>query len=383
MTNNPSENQNENTAVREEVASENPVEGGSAAEMAAMIKEMQKQMKILQEKVDNGQTFSGPSAGKERPPVNGPRAGDEREKNKDSVRSDVDIAQADEKMAAPSENGVDDFSKDIDDFLDENGGEEEEEEEDKGSDVVNDAWVNEVSEMFDAPDENGPNMSESLANLVTKILSRRFKADKEEEITGDLKRPGNVPILSNPRVEEEIWRKLTHKTRRQDLALKDVGATMTKWLIKNARVVEKLSGLMPKLKGKVKEEVKEVAKDALNCFQIGAMTFNKLKQKRRDGMRDDLHPSYQKLCDSPKEEDGYLFGCDLDEKIKNINQAKRSSIPDKHFLGLNRFQPYRGRPSRGGHRQQPPLSKQTFSPRYQQSYQPSPRGRGQSHPRRQ
>ena len=267
MTNNPSENQNENTAVREEVASENPVEGGSAAEMAAMMKEMQKQMKTLQEKVDNGQTFSGPSAGKERPPVNGPRAGDEREKNKDSVRSDVDIAQADEKMAAPSENGVDDFSKDIDDFLDENGGEEEEEEEDKGSDVVNDAWVNEVSEMFDEPDENGPNMSESLANLVTKILSRRFKADKEEEITGDLKRPGNVPILSNPRVEEEIWRKLTHKTRRQDLALKDVGATMTKWLIKNARVVEKLSGLMPKLKGKVKEEVKEVAKDALNCFQ--------------------------------------------------------------------------------------------------------------------
>ena len=64
-------------------------------------------MKILQEKVDNGQPSSGPSAGKERPPVNGPRAGDEREKNKDSVRSDVDIAQADEKMAAPSENGVD------------------------------------------------------------------------------------------------------------------------------------------------------------------------------------------------------------------------------------------------------------------------------------
>ena len=58
----------------------------------------------MQEKVDNGQTFSGPSAGKERPPVNGPRAGDEREKNKDSVRSDVDIAQADENMAAPSEN---------------------------------------------------------------------------------------------------------------------------------------------------------------------------------------------------------------------------------------------------------------------------------------
>ena len=185
MTNNPSENQNENTAVREEVASENPVEGGSAAEMAAMMKEMQKQMKILQEKVENGQTFSGPSAGKERPPVNGPRAGDEREKNKDSVRSDVDIAQADEKMAAPSENGVDDFYKDNDDFLDENGGEEEEEEEDKGSDVVNDAWVNEVSEMFDEPDENGPNMSESLADLVTKILSRNLKADKEEEITGD------------------------------------------------------------------------------------------------------------------------------------------------------------------------------------------------------
>ena len=102
MTNKPIENENENTAGREQVVSENPVDLGGTAEMIAMMAEMQMQMKILQEKVDNGQPFSGPNTGEERPPVNGPRAGDEREKNKESARSEREVAKADDKMAAPS-----------------------------------------------------------------------------------------------------------------------------------------------------------------------------------------------------------------------------------------------------------------------------------------
>lgn len=99
MTNKPIENENENTAGREQVVSENPVD---VAEMIAMVAEMQMQMKILQEQVDNGQPFSGPNIGEERPPVNGPRAGDERENNKESARSERQVANADDKMAAPS-----------------------------------------------------------------------------------------------------------------------------------------------------------------------------------------------------------------------------------------------------------------------------------------
>ena len=49
MPNNQSENENENTAGREQVVSENPVEVGGAPEMATMMKEMQEQMRILQE----------------------------------------------------------------------------------------------------------------------------------------------------------------------------------------------------------------------------------------------------------------------------------------------------------------------------------------------
>ena len=81
MPNNQSENENENTAGREQIVSENPVEVGGAAEMAAMMKEMQEQMRILQEKVDNGRTLSGPCPGEVRPPLSGPRPGDEREEN--------------------------------------------------------------------------------------------------------------------------------------------------------------------------------------------------------------------------------------------------------------------------------------------------------------
>ena len=81
MLNNQSENENENNAGREQAVSENPVDVGGAAEMAAMMKEMQEQMRIFQEKVDNGRTLSDPCPGEERPPLSGPRPEDEREEN--------------------------------------------------------------------------------------------------------------------------------------------------------------------------------------------------------------------------------------------------------------------------------------------------------------
>ena len=86
--------------------------------MAAMMKEVREQMRILQEKVDNGRTLSGPCPGEVRPPLSGARPGDEREENsrpgsreKESARSERNVAKADENMAAPSENGVDDLTK--------------------------------------------------------------------------------------------------------------------------------------------------------------------------------------------------------------------------------------------------------------------------------
>ena len=109
MPNNQSENENENTAGHDQVGSENPVEVGGAAEMAAMVKEMWEKMRILQEKVDNGRTLSGPCPGEVRPPLSGLCPGDEREENsrpgsreKESARSERNVAKADENMAAPS-----------------------------------------------------------------------------------------------------------------------------------------------------------------------------------------------------------------------------------------------------------------------------------------
>ena len=84
MLHNQSENESENTAGCEQAVSENPVDVRSAADMAAMMKENLEQMRILQEKVDNGRTLSGPCPGEERPPLSGPRPGDEREENRPS-----------------------------------------------------------------------------------------------------------------------------------------------------------------------------------------------------------------------------------------------------------------------------------------------------------
>ena len=75
---------------------------------------------------------------------------------------------------------------------------------------------------------------------------------------------------------------------------------------------------------------------------------------QRAQIREDLNPIYRSLCNPPKEEDGFLFGSDVTEKIKAINQSRNIGMMDKKsFLGGRRFQPYDNqKPQRGGHRPQ-------------------------------
>jgi len=229
---------------------------------------------------------------------------------------------------------------------------DEEEEEEKEEGELD--WVEEFAREYGAEEDTGPAVADNLASLVERMVTVRMPEEKSKPMLDSLLRPANVPMLVNPRVNGDIWSKLKTETKSTDLKISKIGEKVVKMLVANINVTAKLSALKASVLGETRKAVKDLTKLSLDAIQVGAIALQDINQKRRDLMRNDLHPSYRSLCNTPKEESDTLFGEDLAEKVKSINQAKNlgnkiTETPTynkgskKAFLGRGRYQPYHNR----------------------------------------
>lgn len=250
------------------------------------------------------------------------------------------------------------------DVEDEEEGEIEEDQED---------WIEEFAGSYGNAEATGPDLPNNLATLITKMLKTRLTDDKEKQLLEEFKRPDNVPMLGNPRVNSDVWSKLKPATKTADLKLAKAGEKITKALTANAQVASQLSELRQKVLGETRKVVKEVLKTTLDALQVGAAALQDINQRRRDNMRFDLHPSYRSLCNVPKEETETLLGDDLSDKVKTISQANSLGVRlGSHGEGNRR--PFLGQYRQQNHQNQF-LSRRPRQ-REEQRHQPYQRGRG-------
>ena len=258
-----------------------------------------------------------------------PQNGNAKPKNPGRVNADAKMAGADAKMADPEDEEQVSVCDPIDNYL----GSDEEDNIEEGE--INDdsdeekEWLQQLAEEYCEEEVTGPDVTPESAQLISQIVCRRLPAERENEILKKVNRPGNVPILANPKVNPDIWQKKQPKTRGEDLKISRLGDKICKGMIGNAQLAAKLKGLKAKLRGENKQTVRELAKDAFDNIRIGTMALNEVNQMRRAQIREDLNPIYRSLCNPPKDEDGFLFGSDVTDKIKAINQSRNIGLMDK------------------------------------------------------
>ena len=199
-------------------------------------------------------------------------------------------------------------------------------------------WIDEFGKELDIEEETGPAIPENLAEIVTKMLQKRLPEDKQKDLLNLLPRPENVPMLVAPRVNNSIWLKMKHESRKNDIKTSQIQEKVTKALVANVRVVEKLSQLRSKMTDpSIKGEVKDITKQALKTVQVGAIAIQNLSQKRRQDMRQDLNAAYRALCSLPDKEETELFGEGLAAKVRELNEARRMG----HQVADSRPKPWR------------------------------------------
>ena len=222
----------------------------------------------------------------------------------------------------------------------EDGSEEEQEEgEVEGDDEIEDNDDNDsgpddpfaaYSGAYGVTERNGPPVTDSLANIFTDMLKVRMPREEEKEMFGKYKQPANVPMLQNPRVNDEIYKKLGKTSVRIDHSLRTTGDKIVQAMLVNAQLTDRLGRLKQGVLGETRKEVKALLDISMDAMKASTIALQENNQRRRENIRRDINPAFKELCNPPAEESTLLLGEGFQDKVKELTQNKGLG----HQLGL-------------------------------------------------
>ena len=211
--------------------------------------------------------------------------------------------------------------------------------------------LDDLQRFYGAAETVGADIDSQLADIVDTLLTSRLPEDKLKEKLSLRIRPGNCASLVATRVNPEIWDKLAPATRSRDVRSQRIQNDTSQGmiavteaantLVRGTRAGETISP------GSLTETVKTLV-DSLALFGHANQEIN---QRRRDDQKSDLNQAYKSIGKMDKCHPSLLYGDDLANRVKSINDTNRvaqsltAGSPGNQrggFCGRNsgRHQPY-------------------------------------------
>ena len=85
------------------------------------------------------------------------------------------------------------------------------------SDGSNDPLLSEIAEDFANADDSGPAVDKQLAEFINNLSSKKLSDTTLKEKSAKYLRQVNCDTLTTPKVNPEIWEKLSHSVKQQGL----------------------------------------------------------------------------------------------------------------------------------------------------------------------
>lgn len=216
--------------------------------------------------------------------------------------------------------------------------------------------LSKLSDKFTFSEKTGPCINSELSKILKSIVrDRQTKKDDEKRRTDLLEknpRPNNCDYLSIPRVNPEIWRKISTTTRSKDIEFQKTQSSLLRAFGPVAYVLEKLVEKDPKGEN---EEISPPIESLMDTVVLLSMANDDMNEYRRNNIKPDLHTDYRSLCSNQVPVTEMLFGDNIADQLKLIQEANKvGKKVDKYqsstkpFLGglLGQMDPRRER--RGG-----------------------------------
>ncbi|CAB3983294.1 Hypothetical predicted protein [Paramuricea clavata] len=211
---------------------------------------------------------------------------------------------------------------------DENNSNEDEQQTANMADV-DDPLLDEIAKSLDETERTGDPVSDKLALIANKRWNHKLSDDQLKEKAEKYPRPANCDKVVSPRVNPEIWAKLTRAVRGED------------------------HKLFPKSDPK-SLKIDDLMRMNTDAVALVSHASHELAQRRREIIRPHLHRDYIELCSQEVPVTSLLFGDDLQTELTRIratNKIGNTTNPSSHAPSQRRI--YKPSTSNYGNKQPP------------------------------
>ena len=210
------------------------------------------------------------------------------------------------------------------------------------SDGGNDPLLSEIAEDFLNADESGPAAEKQLADFINNLWSKKLPDSKLKDKSAKYLRPANCETLATPRVNPEIWDKLSHSVKQQDLRSSSTQKTVGTAGAALCKSIEMLLEMKNSKQPKSDSDIQKLIKLNTDAVALLGHAHVDLSHRRRESIKPHLNKDYAGLCASHVPVTALLFGNDLQTQLNNIRASNRVSTT---AVG-SRHKNMKGHPSR-------------------------------------
>lgn len=256
-----------------------------------------------------------------------------------------DVASMNASTAATSA-----FRPSDDDVMSLFGGPEFDTVEDEAVDLDNNALLSMIGDALVPSDIKGPPILEHLAGIVDTKFTAEFDLEKRKEILDKYKVPKNCNSLFAPKVNPEIWGKLSSYARRNDVRT----STMQDTLLRiTGAISSSIEDLLKAREEKKAPDYKPIIAKLFDTIAILGHLNKELSFKRREALKPNLSHEFKQACSRNLKPGKFLFGDDLPETMKTlratariVSSATKSNDTQQNFRSNRNYSGYQSSQSK-------------------------------------
>ena len=171
-----------------------------------------------------------------------------------------------------------------------------------------------IAQEFAIKENTGEEVNESLAGIVSSLVTNRLSEDKLKQKLQKYPRPANIAGLPTPRINPLIWGQISSSTQQSDAKSQKAQHT----LIGAASAIVKAVDQVLKTDSRNKELITMLTDALAFVLQCNHDT----NHSRRLALKKDLHKDFAALCNVNTPAGEFLFG-DLSKLTKEISDANK------------------------------------------------------------
>ena len=183
--------------------------------------------------------------------------------------------------------------------------------------------VDSLAKSLDSQERTSDPVNKKLAEVANVCWLKKLGDDQYKETTGKYFRPENCKKVVVPKVNEEIWVKLSRNAKSRDVKFSRLKSNVTKAGCVVLNTAESLLNLSAKADKSLAGEPHNLLVQATDAIQLLGHASFEIAQLRREDIKPQLNREYGDLCSANVPVTEWLFGDDLQTKLTHIRTANR------------------------------------------------------------